>query len=182
MLKLFKWTASQESAFECNIIVPKQFQNPGSSLKVFRKHCEMHVSLRRRLAFPLPPPPPRPRVNISSHSRRHAIWPSPSLYSGSWVGCGCAEVDECQSSPCLNGGTCTDLINGYTCSCTDSFTGTNCSRRTYCTVDAQQRPTFTRPAAPPTKIGCCSNVSWWIEILTSDWSSNNLENLARIGR
>ena len=45
--------------------------------------------------------------------------------------CGWADVDECQSSPCLNGGTCTDLISGYSCSCTDSYTGTNCTRRTY---------------------------------------------------
>ena len=27
------------------------------------------------------------------------------------------EVDECQSSPCANGGRCHDLVNGFSCSC-----------------------------------------------------------------
>ena len=30
-------------------------------------------------------------------------------------------------APCQNGGTCTnDMVGGYTCACTASFTGTNC--------------------------------------------------------
>ncbi|KAK7506491.1 hypothetical protein BaRGS_00001966, partial [Batillaria attramentaria] len=36
------------------------------------------------------------------------------------------EIDECASEPCLNGGTCTDLINGFECSCRANFTGTTC--------------------------------------------------------
>ena len=35
-------------------------------------------------------------------------------------------VDECISNPCQNGGTCTDALNGYTCSCPLSFGGTHC--------------------------------------------------------
>lgn len=27
------------------------------------------------------------------------------------------DVDECHSKPCLNGGTCINLINHFTCSC-----------------------------------------------------------------
>lgn len=27
------------------------------------------------------------------------------------------EIDECRSNPCFNGGACTDLINGYNCTC-----------------------------------------------------------------
>ena len=27
------------------------------------------------------------------------------------------DVDDCASGPCLNGGTCTDDVNGYTCKC-----------------------------------------------------------------
>lgn len=27
------------------------------------------------------------------------------------------EINECQSQPCQNGGTCIDLINTYKCSC-----------------------------------------------------------------
>jgi collagen type VI alpha len=37
-------------------------------------------------------------------------------------------VNECMSKPCLNGGTCADLINGYQCHCTATFTGLNCER------------------------------------------------------
>ena len=29
-------------------------------------------------------------------------------------------------SPCHNGGSCTDQINGYTCSCVDGYSGANC--------------------------------------------------------
>jgi len=36
------------------------------------------------------------------------------------------DVDECSSNPCENGGSCTDLINGYTCACVAGYTGINC--------------------------------------------------------
>ena len=36
------------------------------------------------------------------------------------------EFDECSSSPCLNGGTCTDGINNYTCACPAPFYGRQC--------------------------------------------------------
>ena len=36
------------------------------------------------------------------------------------------DIDECLSSPCQNGGTCTDDVNGYTCACDAGYTGTNC--------------------------------------------------------
>ncbi|MCU0692932.1 MAG: hypothetical protein MUF54_16150, partial [Polyangiaceae bacterium] len=35
-------------------------------------------------------------------------------------------VDDCSSAPCQNGGTCTDGINSYSCSCATGYTGTNC--------------------------------------------------------
>ena len=37
--------------------------------------------------------------------------------------------DECQSNPCLNGGTCTDGCATYSCSCPDSFIGNQCQKR-----------------------------------------------------
>ena len=33
------------------------------------------------------------------------------------------DIDECASSPCQRGGTCIDLVNGYTCTCVDGYTG-----------------------------------------------------------
>ena len=37
-----------------------------------------------------------------------------------------SDIDECLSLPCHNNGTCDDQINGYTCTCRNGFTGTNC--------------------------------------------------------
>ena len=35
-------------------------------------------------------------------------------------------IDECSSSPCQNGGSCTDHHNGYACSCGPGYTGGTC--------------------------------------------------------
>ena len=40
------------------------------------------------------------------------------------------DIDECSSNPCLNGGTCTDQVNGYVCSCQAGYTGSQCQSRT----------------------------------------------------
>ena len=37
-----------------------------------------------------------------------------------------AEIDECDPNPCLNGGTCTDLIADYECACIGGYIGDNC--------------------------------------------------------
>ncbi|CAH1782710.1 unnamed protein product [Owenia fusiformis] len=37
-----------------------------------------------------------------------------------------ADIDECASSPCLNGGTCVDGVNGYTCGCIPGYEGLHC--------------------------------------------------------
>jgi len=36
------------------------------------------------------------------------------------------EIDECASSPCENGASCTDADNSYTCLCVTGYTGTHC--------------------------------------------------------
>ena len=37
-----------------------------------------------------------------------------------------SDIDECQSSPCHNGGVCNNLQAHYTCSCAAGWEGTNC--------------------------------------------------------
>ena len=37
-----------------------------------------------------------------------------------------ADIDECASSPCQNGGTCVDGFNSYTCNCDVGYRGVNC--------------------------------------------------------
>ena len=37
------------------------------------------------------------------------------------------DIDECSSDPCVNDGTCQDLIDGYICTCAFTFKGETCS-------------------------------------------------------
>ena len=37
-----------------------------------------------------------------------------------------ADISECASDPCLNGGTCLNDVDGYICSCPESYTGIQC--------------------------------------------------------
>ena len=39
------------------------------------------------------------------------------------------DTKVCNTNPCLNGGTCNDLCNRYTCSCPSSYTGDRCEHR-----------------------------------------------------
>lgn len=36
------------------------------------------------------------------------------------------DLNECDSSPCLNNGTCLDVVNGYFCSCRPGYSGDHC--------------------------------------------------------
>ncbi|CAL1576609.1 unnamed protein product [Knipowitschia caucasica] len=47
--------------------------------------------------------------------------------SPGWGGVHCDQnIDECSSSPCQNGGTCVDQLNGFSCTCTSQWTGPLC--------------------------------------------------------
>lgn len=39
--------------------------------------------------------------------------------------------DECASAPCLNGGACMDVVNGFVCTCLPGWEGTNCEISKY---------------------------------------------------
>jgi len=43
----------------------------------------------------------------------------------------CVDINECASSPCQNGGTCTDAVNSYTCTCAAGYDGALCQNSTY---------------------------------------------------
>ena len=44
-----------------------------------------------------------------------------------YTGSACdVEIDECASDPCINGGTCSDLVNMFSCDCPSLFTGDTC--------------------------------------------------------
>lgn len=38
------------------------------------------------------------------------------------------DIDDCQSNPCQNGGTCIDEINSFVCLCLPSYGGATCEK------------------------------------------------------
>ena len=44
-----------------------------------------------------------------------------------WAGVNCSHESCERLNPCVNGATCKDTNDWYTCSCTPGYTGTNCS-------------------------------------------------------
>ena len=41
------------------------------------------------------------------------------------------DVDECASNPCEHGATCNNLVDKYTCNCTEGYDGYNCQHGMY---------------------------------------------------
>jgi len=68
----------------------------------------------------------------------------------------CENINECATKPCQNGGTCTDGVNSYTCTCVENYSGTNCESFDHCsTAPCQNGGTCTDGAnAAPTKQNC----------------------------
>ena len=41
------------------------------------------------------------------------------------------DINECESRPCKNGGTCKNLINDYSCTCALGYSGKSCETGKY---------------------------------------------------
>ena len=41
------------------------------------------------------------------------------------------DIDDCEVSPCKNGGTCKDKTNDYECTCAPGYTGKSCENGKY---------------------------------------------------
>ena len=54
------------------------------------------------------------------------LWIKGQIYKRSALNYFFAEIDECESAPCLNGGACTDRINYFQCSCAAGYQGDRC--------------------------------------------------------
>lgn len=112
MIQLVSWNYKQSFRFICsklkNIVVncacvPKQWIHtvPGLSITLFLLDYQLWLD--------------PPQVSPS-----YLIW---SLTASSLS---TADVNECASNPCQNGGVCEDQINGFICQCPSGYIGTHC--------------------------------------------------------
>ena len=52
------------------------------------------------------------------------------MFNAGYTGDRCElEYNECESSPCVNGGTCTDRVGGFECACGRGYTGSTCQSK-----------------------------------------------------
>ncbi len=51
-------------------------------------------------------------------------------------------TDDCAPNPCLNGGSCADGFNSYTCTCINGYTGTNCQIPPVCPGNLVAQPSW----------------------------------------
>ena len=45
-----------------------------------------------------------------------------------------SDINDCAGNPCLNGGSCNDGVNSYSCDCAYGYTGDNCETGEVCSV------------------------------------------------
>lgn len=77
----------------------------------------------------------------------------------------CVDIDECNSNPCQNSGTCSNLANQYQCTCAPGWTGTNCETN------------VNECASTPCKNAgnCIDQVNKYICNCTSGWTGTHCE-------
>ncbi len=80
------------------------------------------------------------------------------------------DVNECASSPCVNGGTCADLVNSYYCKCPRPWAGTHCD------VDANECATSNGGCGPADSSNCTNTFGGYectSYILPNSFGSND---------
>ena len=60
---------------------------------------------------------------------RSGDWETKQLRGGRYVVSVFVAIEECESTPCMNNGTCLDEISGFRCECAWNWTGSLCENR-----------------------------------------------------
>lgn len=85
-----------------------------------------------------------------------------------------ADVNECERSPCRNGGICTDLVANYTCECPGEYMGRNCQYSKFMFLFLWRLPSLSHFFSLSPSSGLCIKWILWqfrASVSLSPWRS-----------